>query len=56
MSATPIPRSLNMALNGIKEVSILAHPPSSRLPIETYISKFDDNTIIEAGHKEFSRG
>jgi transcription-repair coupling factor (superfamily II helicase) len=44
-----------MALNGIKEVSILAHPPSSRLPIETYISKFDDGVITEAGHKEFAR-
>lgn len=56
MSATPIPRSLNMALNGIKEVSILAHPPKRRLPIETFISKFHDDVIRETGQREFERG
>jgi len=55
MSATPIPRSLNMALNSIKWVSILRNPPPWRKPIETYVSIFDDNIIIDACKKEFDR-
>lgn len=56
MSATPIPRSLNMALNGIRDVSILSKAPSIRKWVETFVSKFDDNVIIEAWKKEFERG
>lgn len=55
MSATPIPRSLNMALSWIKEVSILSNPPSIRKWVETYVSKFDDNIIKQAWEKEFER-
>jgi len=55
MSATPIPRSLNMALNGIRDVSILSKPPSIRKWVETFVSKFDDNVILEAWKKEFER-
>lgn len=56
MSATPIPRSLNMALNGIRDVSILSKPPMMRKWVETFVSKFEDSIINEAGNKEFERG
>ncbi|MDP5038998.1 MAG: DEAD/DEAH box helicase [Candidatus Gracilibacteria bacterium] len=56
MSATPIPRSLNMALNGIKDVSILQKAPDIRKGVETYVSKFDENMIKIAGENEFNRG
>jgi len=55
LSATPIPRSLNMALNGIKSMSMLTTPPVWRMPIETLVSKFDDNIIAEAWKREFER-
>lgn len=55
MSATPIPRSLNMALNGIRDVSILSKPPLMRKWVETFVSKFDDNIIKQAWNNEFDR-
>lgn len=55
VSATPIPRSLNMALNWIREVSVLNTAPVWRHAIETYISKFEDDIIIEACNREFDR-
>ncbi len=48
MSATPIPRTLNLALAGIREISTLHTPPKSRLPIETQISYLNDALIREA--------
>jgi len=48
MSATPIPRTLNLALSGIREISTLTTPPKSRLPIETQISYFNDALIKSA--------
>lgn len=55
MSATPIPRSLNMALNWIKDVSILQKAPDIRKWVETYVSKFDENIIKIAWENEFKR-
>ncbi|MCP4523262.1 MAG: DEAD/DEAH box helicase, partial [Candidatus Gracilibacteria bacterium] len=55
LSATPIPRSLNMALNGIKSMSILQTPPVGRKSIETLVSKYDEHIIKEAGKREFER-
>lgn len=55
MSATPIPRSLNMAFNWIKDFSILSHPPLNRKWIETFVSKFNDNIIKNAISQEFQR-
>jgi transcription-repair coupling factor len=55
MSATPIPRSLNMALNGIKSISMLTTPPEGRQPISTIVSRFNDNIILQAGKNEFAR-
>lgn len=55
MSATPIPRSLNMALNWIREISILSKPPIMRKWVETFVAKFEDNIILEAWNREFQR-
>ncbi|MFC1797849.1 hypothetical protein ACFLY2_01480 [Patescibacteria group bacterium] len=48
MSATPIPRSLNMALNGIKSISMLTTPPMGRQDIQTMVSSFEDQVIFDA--------
>lgn len=56
LSATPIPRSLNMALNGIKSMSMLTTPPVWRQAISTIVSKFDEKLILEAWKREFDRG
>jgi transcription-repair coupling factor (superfamily II helicase) len=55
MSATPIPRSLNMALNWIKSISMLTTPPVGRQAIHTIVSNFSDKVIEDAGKKEFER-
>lgn len=56
LSATPIPRSLNMALSGIREISMLRQAPEGRKNIETLVSRFDESLIQEAGKREFERG
>lgn len=56
MSATPIPRSLNMALSSIKSYSILATPPSERLDVRTFVKEWDEKTIKEAIMREIRRG
>jgi transcription-repair coupling factor (superfamily II helicase) len=56
MSATPIPRTLNMALSGVRDISIIATPPEGRLPIENSIRKFDWDIVADAIGKEVSRG
>lgn len=55
MSATPIPRSLNMALNGLRQVSMLTTPPVWKQEIQTIISDFNDNLILDACEREFER-
>ncbi len=55
MSATPIPRSLNMALNWIKSMSMLTTPPIGRQPIQTIVVAFDDQIIFDAWKREFDR-
>ena len=56
MSATPIPRSLQMAVSGIRELSIIATPPVDRLAVHTFVSPYDDITVREAILREFHRG
>jgi transcription-repair coupling factor (superfamily II helicase) len=56
LSATPIPRTLQMALTGIRELSIIATPPVDRLSVRTYITEFDSLTVREALLRERYRG
>ena len=56
MTATPIPRSLNMALGSLKELSIIASPPAKRTAIQTFVDQWNDNTIVEACSREIHRG
>lgn len=56
MSATPIPRTLNMSLMGVRDLSIINSAPVDRLPTRTFICKFDEETIRKAVEAEISRG
>ena len=56
MTATPIPRTLNMALGSLRELSIIATPPKGRSAIQTFVNVWDDDTIIEACSRELHRG
>jgi len=56
MTATPIPRTLNMSLSGLRDLSIIATPPAARHAIKTFINEWDKNTIQEACARELSRG
>ncbi len=56
LSATPIPRTLNMALTGIRDISLLETPPKSRLPVQTYVTELTDSLLKEAIGKEIARG
>ena len=56
LSATPIPRTLNMAMGGIKDISILDEAPGDRLPVQTYVLEYDDLIIFEAIRRELRRG
>ena len=56
LSATPIPRTLYMALGGIRDMSTMETPPEERLPIKTYVSEFDERLVREAIVREMERG
>jgi len=56
MTATPIPRSLNMALSHIRDLSIISTAPTRRLAIKNFIKQWDNSTIIEAILRELKRG
>ncbi|MBI5124313.1 MAG: transcription-repair coupling factor [Candidatus Omnitrophica bacterium] len=56
LTATPIPRTLYLALMGGRDISIINTPPSDRLPIETFVTYYDDNLIRNAILKEKKRG
>ncbi len=56
LSATPIPRTLNMAMNGISDMSVLDEAPGERHPVQTYVLEHDDAVIFDAIDKEISRG
>ena len=55
MSATPIPRTLEMAITGIREMSNITTPPEERHPVLTYVGPFDDKQITAAIHRELLR-
>ncbi|MGE4611608.1 MAG: transcription-repair coupling factor [Paracoccaceae bacterium] len=56
LTATPIPRTLQLALSGVRELSIIGTPPIDRLAIRTYVSEFDPITVREALLREYYRG
>ncbi|MBQ3258535.1 MAG: transcription-repair coupling factor [Oscillospiraceae bacterium] len=56
LSATPIPRTLNMALSGIRDMSVLEEPPQDRLPIQTYVMEHNWGVVCDAIEKELHRG
>ncbi|MEG9498771.1 transcription-repair coupling factor [Mannheimia indoligenes] len=56
LTATPIPRTLNMALNGMRDLSIIASPPARRLSIKTFVRQSDEAVIREAILREILRG
>lgn len=56
LSATPIPRTLNMALSGIRDLSIIEQPPQNRHPVQTYVLEYDLAVITDALRREFYRG
>lgn len=56
LTATPIPRTLNMALGGLRELSLITTPPSDRLSIKTFVTQWNDALIREAAQREIKRG
>lgn len=55
LSATPIPRTLNMSLTGIKNISTIEEPPQDRLPVQTYVTPEDETLIQEVIERELNR-
>ncbi len=56
LSATPIPRTLNMAMSGIRDMSLLEEAPGDRHPVQTYVIEYDFGILVEAMEKELARG
>ncbi|MDE7464392.1 MAG: DEAD/DEAH box helicase, partial [Clostridiales bacterium] len=56
LSATPIPRTLHMALTGIRDVSMLETPPTGRLPAQVYVTEYSDALAVDAVTREVARG
>ncbi len=56
LTATPIPRTLNMAMGGIRDISVLDEAPIDRLPVQTYVLEYDELIIFEAIRRELRRG
>ena len=56
LTATPIPRTLHMSLIGIRDMSVLEEPPMDRMPLQTYVMEYDEETVREAINRELRRG
>ncbi|GBD11898.1 Transcription-repair-coupling factor [bacterium HR23] len=56
LTATPIPRTLGMALGGLREVSLIRTPPDMRQPVKTFVSEYSDDLVREAILRELARG
>lgn len=56
LSATPIPRTLNMALSGIRDMSVIEEAPQDRHPVQTYVMEHDNGVIYDAIRRELRRG
>ncbi len=55
MTATPIPRTLHMALSGIRDISLLTEAPKNRIPVETYVTEYTDALAVDAIKREVAR-
>ena len=55
LTATPIPRTLNMAMSGIRDMSILEEAPQDRHPVQTYVMEYNEEMVREAIHREMAR-
>lgn len=53
MSATPIPRTLEMSITGIREMSIMATPPEERHPILTYVGEYEENRLLQPSEENY---
>jgi transcription-repair coupling factor (superfamily II helicase) len=56
LTATPIPRTLHMALLGVRDMSVIDTPPKSRMPVETFVMEYHENIIKQAVERELARG
>ena len=56
LSATPIPRTLNMAMSGIRDMSVIEEAPQDRRPVQTYVLEHDNGILIDAIRRELRRG
>ena len=56
LSATPIPRTLNMSLTGVRDISMLETAPHGRLPVQTYVVSYSDSLCVDAITRELARG
>ncbi len=56
LTATPIPRTLNMAMSGIRDMSVLEEAPTDRVPVQTYVLEYDETILADAISKELRRG
>ena len=56
LSATPIPRTLNMALSGLRDMSTLEEPPQDRMPVQTFVMEHDWGVVADAIRREVQRG
>src|SRR5690606_2119707 len=56
MTATPIPRTLHMALAGLRDMSVIETPPEERQPVQTYVLEHNPSVVQEAISREMSRG
>ena len=55
LSATPIPRTLNMSLTGIRDISTIEDPPEHRYPVQTYVVEYREDIVRDAIHRELAR-
>ncbi|MBO4412399.1 MAG: transcription-repair coupling factor [Clostridia bacterium] len=55
LSATPIPRTLQMSLMGVRDISLIETPPQNRLPVQTYVTEYSNELLVDACKKELAR-
>ena len=56
LSATPIPRTLHMAMMGVRDLSVIETPPENRFPVQTYVLEYSGAFVREAVERELARG